>query len=242
VGKSSQIMTIKEVAKYLKMNERTVYKLIQAGQIPAAKLGKQWRLDKGKLNEWIGFQMADMANEDLALLEKDHKEVVIKIVPLLKEKQVIFNFYAASKSQAIQKLVQVLVSNNNISPVEGKNLLRNVMERERLCSTAIGEGVAVPHPRDAVISKLKKPLLAAGICSQGMDFESIDGKPTNIVVLVSAPRNDIHLKLMARLSRLLRDKVFRYKLIQAEDFKTFKNIIQKKEFSLDKGGGDEKIS
>ena len=240
--KQSRIMTIKEVAKYLKMNERTVYKLIQAGQIPAAKLGKQWRLDKEKLNEWIGFRMAEMPSEDLAHLEKDHKETVIKIIPLLKQENVIFSFYAVSKSQAIQKLVNVLITNNNISPSEGKSLLKTVMERERLCSTAIGEGVAIPHPRDVVISSMKKPLLAAGICKHGMDFESIDAKPTNIIFLLSAPRNDIHLKLMARLSRLLRDKIFRYKLIQSTDFKTFKSVIQEKEDFLDKEGKNEEIN
>lgn len=230
----TEIMTIKEVSKYLKMNERTVYKLIQAGQIPAAKLGKQWRLNKERLNEWLGFQVAELSASDLAHIERDHKESVIKIAPLLKEQDVAFNFYAASKSHAIQKLVDTIIKNNKLPASQGEKLLQTVMERERLCSTAVGEGVAVPHPRDVVITEARKPLLCVGVCRHGMDFESIDGKPTHLVFLLSAPRNDIHLKLMARLSRLLRDKVFRYKLVNSQNFKEFKQLVKSKEDSIDK--------
>lgn len=230
----SEIMTIKEVSRYLKMNERTVYKLIQGGQIPAAKLGKQWRLNKEKLNEWLGFQMAELPSEDLAYLEKDHKESIIKIAPLLKEENVVFNFYANSKTQAIRKLVDIIVKNNKLSPSQGEKLLQATIERERLCSTAVGEGVAIPHPRNVVITETKKTLLGVGVCKRGMDFESIDAKPTYLIFLLSAPRSDIHLKLMARLSRLLRDKVFRYKLVNAQNFKEFKQLIVQKEGSIDK--------
>lgn len=231
---TSEIMTIKEVANYLKMNERTVYKLIQAGQIPAAKLGKQWRLNKEQLNEWLGFQMAELPSEDLVYLERDHKETVIKITPLLKEENIIFNFYARSKMQAIQKLVDVIIKNNKISSSQGEKLSQAVIERERLCSTAVGEGVAIPHPRNVVVDKIRKPLLGIGICKNGMDFESIDGKPTHLIFLLSAPRSDIHLKLMARLSRMLRDKLFRYKLINAQGFKEFIQLIKAKEDAIGK--------
>lgn len=230
----SEIMTIKDVSKYLKMNERTVYKLIQAGQIPATRLGKQWRLDKEKLNEWLGFKMSEMPAEDLEHLEKDHKEAVVKISPLFKRDNIIFNFYALSKSQAIQKLVDILSKNNKLNQAQRDKLLNAVMERERLCSTAIGEQVAIPHPRNVVITEMKKPLLALGICRNGMDFESIDGKPTHLIFLLSAPRSDMHLRIMARLSRLLRDKLFRYKLIQAKDYEEFMQIIKAKKDSMDK--------
>lgn len=231
---TTEIMTIKEVSKYLKMNERTVYKLIQGGQIPATKLGKQWRLNKEQLNEWLGFQVAELPTEDLVHLERDHKESVIKITPLLKEENIVFNFYAQSKTQVIQKLVDVIIKNNKLTPTEGEKLTQAIMERERLCSTAVGEGVAIPHPRDVVITDIKRPLLSAGVCRNGMDFESIDGKPTHLVFLLSAPRSDIHLKLMARLSRLLRDKVFRYKLVNSQVFKEFKQLVKSKEDSIDK--------
>lgn len=230
---SQEIMTIKEVAKYLKMNERTVYRLIQGGQIPATKLGKQWRLNKEKLNEWLGFQMAELPSEDLAHLEKDHKEAVIKIAPLLKQENVIFDFLAFNKNQALTKLVDIIVKNKTVTQSQGEKLLHAIIDRERLCSTAIGEGVAIPHPRQSVTTGLRRPLVVLGICKKGMDLESIDGKPTHLIFLISAPRDDIHLKLMARLSRLLRDRVFRYKLINATSFKELKKNIEEKEGEIE---------
>lgn len=232
---TSEIMTIKEVARYLKMNERTVYRLIQAGQIPATKLGKQWRLNKEQINEWLGFQMAELPAEELAHLEKDHKEAIIRIAPLLKQENIIFNFTAFNKNQALKTLVDNIVKNKKLAPQQGEKLLYAVIDRERLCSTAIGEGVAIPHPRQAVTAGLRRPILVLGICKKGMDLESIDGKPTQLIFLISAPRDDIHLKLMARLSRLLRDKVFRYKLVNAKDFKELKKIVEEKERTIEEG-------
>ena len=233
-----EIMTIKEVAKYLKMDERTVYRLIQAGQIPATKLGKQWRLNKGKLNEWLGFQVAELPNEDIDYLERNHKEAVIKIAPLLKQENVIFNFIAFNKNQALRMLVDTTVKNKKLTQKQGEELLHAVIDRERLCSTAIGENVAIPHPRHAATTGLRRPVLVLGICKKGMDFESIDGNPTQLIFFISAPRDDIHLKLMARLSRLLRDKLFRYNLVNAKNFKELKQIIEQKESAIvEKGEG-----
>jgi len=231
--KNSEIMTIKEVAKYLKMNERTVYRLIQEGKIPATKIGKQWRLKKERINEELGFQMSEFGIEELAGIEKDHKESTIKLTPLLQKENIVFNFMAFNKNEAIKILVENMVIHSLISKDLGNKLHKAVIERERLCSTAIGEGVAIPHPRTAITNKSKKPVISLGITKNGMDFESIDGNPTNLIFLISAPRADIHLKLMARLSRILRDKKFRYKLIQSEDYTELRKILKEKEDNLE---------
>lgn len=230
---STEIMTIKEVAKYLKMNERTVYRLIQEKQIPAIKLGKQWRLNRERLNEWLGFKVAEMPSEELEHLEKDHKEAAIKLAPLLKQENIIFDFTAFNKNQVLKILIENAVGTKRIKRKAGEDLLHAVIDRERLCSTAIGEGVAIPHPRYAVTTTIKKPVLILGICKRGMDLESIDGKPTQLIFLISAPRDDIHLKIMARLSRLLRDKTFRHKLVNAKEYKELKKIVQEKEKALE---------
>jgi PTS system nitrogen regulatory IIA component len=94
-------------------------------------------------------------------------------------------------------------------------LLRVLIERERLASTAIGEGVAIPH------GKLPVPKLVGcvGISRRGVDFESMDGRPTHIFFVLVAPENStgIHLKALARISRLFKDPDFRSRLLQARD-------------------------
>lgn len=225
-----EVMTIKEVAQYLKMNERTIYKLVQSGKMPAAKIASQWRLKKELINEWLEYQMKQLNAEDLAGLDEDEKSEVVEIAPLLSEDCITFNLHSGSKSQVLKELVDLMVNSGAIS--RGEELLAAVTERERLCSTAIADEVAMPHPRQALKKLVKKPKLAVGVCRRGIDFEAEDDKPTRLFFLICAPREDIHLKIMARLSRLLRDPKLRYDLIQTENFKSFLDLIQKGERSL----------
>lgn len=225
-----EVMTIKEVADYLKMNERTIYKLVQKGKIPAAKIASQWRLKKELINEWLEYQMQQIDLEDLADLDKDEKEEVVSISPLLSKESVAFNLKSGSKSQVLKELVDLMVHSGAVST--GEELLHAVIERERLCSTAIADEVAIPHPRHALKKLVKKSKLAVGISKRGIDFESQDDKPTRLFFLICAPREDIHLKIMARLSRLLRDPKLRYDLIQTDAYEKFVALIEEKEKQL----------
>lgn len=222
-------MTLAEVGKYLKMSEKAVKQLVQVGKIPAVKIGNQWRLERERINEWLSSQMGEMQTEELEHLEMDHKDAVIKITPLLKDGNVIFNIYGSTKNQILQVLVAAMKKNNKLKKKDAEDLLHAVIDRERLCSTAIGEGVAVPHPRRTILKGSRNPLLILGITKRGIDFESIDGRPTHLFFLLCAHRDDIHLKLMARLSRLLKDRSFKHKLIQSKDFKQLKSIFADKE-------------
>lgn len=228
-----ELWTIKEAAKYLKMNEHLVCRLVEAGKIPAVKTGSHWRLDKNEVNDWLGSQMGELPAEDLIHLEKDHKQVVIKIAPLLKKENVIFEIMPTStKVQVLQNLVGVLAKNYKLNKKDEEKLFHAVIDRERMCSTAIGEGIAIPHPRTAVIKQTKKPILILGVCRQGIDLESLDGRLTTLIFLICAPRDDIHLKLMARLSRLLKDRRFVFQLTHAGDFAAIKKIITEREIQL----------
>jgi len=223
-------MTIKEVADYLKMNERTIYKLVQSGKLPAAKIASQWRLKKDLINEWLEYHMKHLEEDELAGLDQNEKAEVVQILPLISEKNFILSLHSGSKIQVLKELVDLLVGSRQIT--DGEVLLNAVIERERLCSTAITDEVAMPHPRQALKKISKKPLLAVGISKSGIDFESEDDKPTRLFFLICAPREHLHLKVMARLSRLLRDPKMRYDLIQAENFDQFKQLISEGEQKL----------
>jgi PTS system nitrogen regulatory IIA component len=90
------------------------------------------------------------------------------------------------------------------------------MDRERLGSTGIGDGVAIPHGKTEQIDKM---VIACGRSHEGVDFESMDGRPTHLFFLLLAPENTTgeHLKALAKLSRLLKDPSFRQEFLAAED-------------------------
>ncbi|MEO6036382.1 MAG: PTS sugar transporter subunit IIA [Verrucomicrobiota bacterium] len=97
-----------------------------------------------------------------------------------------------------------------------QTLLRALQEREQLHSTGIGDGVALPHARNALVGLVQKPVIVFGRHLQGIPFGAIDGKPARLFFLLIAPTVTQHLSMLARISRLLRDPKLRRELLAAE--------------------------
>ena len=105
-----------------------------------------------------------------------------------------------------------------------RDLARVLLDRERLGSTGIGGGIGIPHGK---LKGLDSLMLGFGISRNGVDFESIDNLPTHIFFLLITPENsiDIHLKLLAQISRILKNDLFKERLLHAEDPETVIRII-----------------
>jgi len=128
---------------------------------------------------------------------------------------------AKGKRDVISELVGALP----LSKVDPERLVQTLMERERLGSTGIGDGVAIPHGKLEEIGQL---IAAFGRSSKGVDFDSLDGKPTHLFFLLVAPENSAgnHLKVLARISRLFKDGQFRHALMAARDRENLYRIIR----------------
>ena len=102
------------------------------------------------------------------------------------------------------------------------------MEREKLGSTGIGQGVAIPHGKSDSVESL---VAALGVSKRGVDFESLDGEPVNLIFLLVAPPDSAgqHLKALARISRLLKDKFFRQALREAKSLEEIQRIIKEED-------------
>ena len=119
----------------------------------------------------------------------------------------------------IDELIDLLIEHGGVDRTYRKKIRNDIIERERMCSTALADGVAIPHPREPLAGIIKKPRLVMGLSWRGIDFESFDGKLTHVVVLLCTPKLDLHLQLLARLSRLLRNLEMRVALCNAKDEK-----------------------
>ena len=144
---------------------------------------------------------------------------------MLQESRVIFNPPDLTKTQVLTRLVDVLSDSGAVAKKNIKHVFKAVVDRERLCSTAIMDGVAIPHPRSSMEKYVNEPTLVLAISKRGIHFESEDGKPTNLFFLICANTIDIHLKVMARLSRLLRSPKFRHELIISETFEKVREVF-----------------
>ncbi len=132
----------------------------------------------------------------------------MKIVELLSTENISVDIKSENKEGVLSQLLDILIESKKVSSKEKDELLKVLLEREALGSTAIGNGIAIPH----VKSPLVKDLVAAlGISKDGVDFDALDGEKVYILFLLISPADAAgpHLKALARISRLLKDKSFR---------------------------------
>ena len=150
----------------------------------------------------------------------------MKIVEFLNEKAITADMKAVNKEGALRELVDVLAKAEGIK--NQSELVKVLMGREALGSTGIGQGVGIPH---AKTNSVKKLVAALGICPQGVNFDALDGEPVHIFFLLVAPEDSAgpHLKGLARISRLLKDKYFRESLKQLRDEKTILKLIREED-------------
>ncbi len=133
----------------------------------------------------------------------------MKIIDFLKEGAIVPDLKATDKESVIKELVTLLKDIGEISDQE--KIVEIILEREKLGSTGIGQGIAVPH---AKTDDVKQIVVAFGLSQKGVNFESLDEEPVYLIFLVLAPvdATGMHLKLLAKIARLLKDKVFRNSL------------------------------
>ena len=151
----------------------------------------------------------------------------MKLSELLEENNIIPDLKAKDKKGALEELAQAMVSQK---PYLDKGaLVKVLLERERLGSTGIGDGVAIPHGK---FHGIEQPIISFGRSRKGLDFESMDGEPVYLFFLLVAPENSasIHLKALAKIARILKNSSFRKVLIEAQTQKEiYETIIQNDE-------------
>jgi PTS system nitrogen regulatory IIA component len=137
----------------------------------------------------------------------------MRILDILKEETIISELDATDKKGVLEELTGPVAK---ISGLDREEMVRVLLERERLGSTGIGEGIAIPHGK---LRSLQSLLVSFGRSQKGVDFEAIDGKPAHLFFLLMAPENSTgdHLRMLAGISRLLKDDTFRQRLMTAED-------------------------
>lgn len=148
----------------------------------------------------------------------------MQIMEFLSKKAILTDIRATKKEEVIKELVDALISTDEIEKRCRNKLIDALMTRESLGSTAIGQGIAIPHAKSDCVDKL---IAAFGLSKKGVDFDSLDAEPAYIFFLLVAPQDSAgpHLKALARISRLLKDKYFRDSLRACTDDKSILKII-----------------
>jgi nitrogen PTS system EIIA component len=145
---------------------------------------------------------------------------------LLQPEDIFPDLAAGSKEEVLAELAAGVVGHH--PGLDREEILRILLERERLGSTGIGDGIAIPHGK---LKRLDQPVLAFGRSVKGVDFKALDGKPVKLFFLLIAPEEAVgfHLKMLARISRILKDPAVRKRLLEAPDVAAMLAVIQEQD-------------
>lgn len=204
---SSEILTIEEVARYLRVSERTVYEWAQKGEIPAGKIGTVWRLKKDDIESWVDERLASSKTS----VPKQHKIVTENF--LSPDRVVLLDY--ASKHDVLVMMSEVLAKAPQVK--NSAELLDAILKREALMSTAVGRGIAIPHVRLSSVTDL---VMAVGISKRDiLDFDAVDGNPVRLVFMIAAANNqhDYYLQTISHFSAKLRNEELKSSLLNSTD-------------------------
>ncbi len=149
----------------------------------------------------------------------------MKILDVLQKESIVSDLKSQDKKGILEELVAPITS---ITGVNNKDLVRVLMDREQLGSTGIGGGIGIPHGK---LKQLESLALGFGLSRKGVDFESMDNKPTHIFFLLVTPENStgLHLKMLARISKILKHDQFKEKLLNASNTDEIFSIIKEED-------------
>ncbi|WP_287047740.1 PTS sugar transporter subunit IIA [Treponema sp.] len=193
------ILTIEEVAKYLRVSDRTVYDWAQKGEIPAGKIGTVWRFKKSEVENWVNERLSSSSNTK-------RTDASVQVKNILSPDRVIFITQSA-KRDALTELANVLADAPQVK--RGDELLSEILKREELMSTAVGRGIAIPHVRLSSVTDL---VMAVGVCRTPLsDFQTVDDKPVNLLIMIAAAYNQhtYYLQTISYFSAKLKSQELR---------------------------------
>jgi DNA binding domain, excisionase family len=199
------ILTIEEVARYLRVSERTVYDWAQKGEIPSGKIGTVWRFKKSEIERWVNERLS--SNRPASVFS------VVQIQNILSPDRILFlNF--SKKRDALVALAENLASAPQIK--SRQELVAEILRREELMSTAIGRGIAIPHVRLSSVTDL---VVSVGVSqSDIIDFQSLDDVPVRLLFMIAAAYNQhaYYLQTLSFFSSKLKNNDLRSALMAAK--------------------------
>ncbi len=150
----------------------------------------------------------------------------MKLMDFIVKDAIVVNLQGTEKKDVLEEMVEALVKSKKISSQE--KVVKILLDREELGSTGIGQGIAIPHGKTNEVDNV---VIAFGSSKQGIEFESLDGELVYLVFLLLAPveSTGIHLKALAKISRILKDKHFRQSLRDAKDVAEVTKIIKEED-------------
>jgi PTS system nitrogen regulatory IIA component len=229
-------LTIQEVARMLGTEVRRVERMAQRGEIPCQKVGGQFRFNRAEITEWLQQRVGGMSDEHLAEVDagmteqRQASQDEMIISPLLRLKAVTTNLGSRTKDSTLREMVALAEKTGLV--LNSQELVEAVLHREELHSTAMENGIAIPHPRRPLPYAIAEPILAVARTTQGIVFGAPDGRLTDLFFLTASQDDRHHLHILARLCRMLYEEVFVDRLREAETPQEMLELMKEREVEV----------
>jgi excisionase family DNA binding protein len=227
-------MTIKQMASYLNLNERTVLKLVTDGALPGVKVGNQWRFRKAMIDTWLDDQMLGVTPKYI-----DHHPTsssareMLELTHCFQPEHIITELQAKKKNAVIEELAALA---GRLGLVRDKTwFMGALIERENLMPSAVGNGVAFLHTVRRNPDQVVRPFMVLGRSQVGIDFDSLDGKPTHLLFVLGLKYEELYLPWLSKLSLMFAAPEAFNEVLEAADAPAIFKVLAAGERSLGMG-------
>jgi len=195
-------LTVRDVASLLNVSEKTVYRWIKARGIPAYRINEQYRFHRAELLEWATARRIGVSAD---IFQEEGNGPAPSLADALQAGGIAYRLVATDVRSALRVAVEAM---RLPEEVDREQLLQVLVAREALSSTAIGDGVAIPHVRNPIVLHVTRPAITLCFLERPVDFGALDGKPVHCLFTMVSPTVRAHLTLLSRLAFALRDPGF----------------------------------
>jgi PTS system nitrogen regulatory IIA component len=198
-------LKVRDVARLLNVSEQTVYRWVREGTLPAQRVGDQYRFNRVELQEWAATRRHRVSPELFAPAAGGPADMP-SLRAALERGGVFYEVPGARREEVLGAVAQLP---GIPAAVDRARLHELLVGREALASTAVGGGVAIPHPRDPVVADVDEPIVLLCFLSRPVDFGALDGQPVCVLFALLSPSVRRHLQMLSQLAFALHDERLR---------------------------------
>lgn len=221
-------LTVKDAAQLLEVSDKTIYRWLRGGELPAHRVGDQYRFNRAELLEWATAKRLSVSPD---IFREPESEIAAlpTVGEALATGGIHYRIGGRTQTAVLRNMVAVLPLPEEVD----RDFVFNVISaREALGSTGVGGSIALPHVRNPVVLHLTQPMIALGFLETPIEYGAIDGEPVRILFTLLSPTARAHLHLLARLGYFLRDRRLRRALEEEAGREKIMKIVRELEAEL----------
>lgn len=198
-------LDVRDAAGIFDVSEKTIYRWIKQKKLPAYRVNEQYRFNRAELLEWATACKVNVSAEIMSEPGAE-EETLPHLLDALKRGGINYRVEGSDKGSVLRSVVDLM---HLPSEVDRNFLYQVLLARESLGSTAIGDGIAIPHVRNPIVLHILEPTITLCFLEHPIDFEALDGLPVSVLFTLVSPTVRAHLHLLSKLAFALKDPQFK---------------------------------